>query len=232
MNKMHVGMMSVILGTALALTGCFEAEEVIDEQIVGMQAESPLPPMASFDSKGLHFASEEVARAWAEEAPGVWRHQSTEQRLIVGERGHQSAIALLQAELDELNADGADDEAIVGQESILRGLRLAADKARGEQQTEASCNIATYNGGSSPFIGFIGGAALAEISCINGTVVFTVMSQVCTGTTGCSPTNVQTAIPSSVPQLWGTVRSGYGTCSSFVSLSPSGIFDSNVYFCN
>lgn len=237
MNKMHTGMMSVILGAAVALTGCFETDDAIEVQFEGDEAPIELAPLAIYDAtSGLQFASEEVAQEWTEEAPGVWRQRGTGQQLVMGARGHESAVALLRAELDQLRADGAEDGVIQGKQARLADMRAAADKARDLNQTEASCEIGLYNGPSSPITGYVGGAALAELRCFNGSVMFTVNSQVCISTYGssysCTPTHSQTVIVGSTWRTVGTVSSGSGLCSSWVSVSPSGFNASNAYPCN
>lgn len=239
MEKTYKAMVALVLGSSIMMAGCdqadegMEATEAMDYEVQGIEPEVELAPMATFShADGLRFASEDAARAWTQEGPGVWLHGESNQRLVMGEEGHRWAAEQLQAELDALYASGADDSLIAAHEALLAGAQQAAGKAGEQASLAVSCNIATYNGGSSPFTGYTGGAALAQISCTGGTVVFTVQTQVCTGTYGCGPVNTQTAIPTSTPMLWGTARYGFGTCSSFVSLSPSGIYDSNVYTCS
>lgn len=93
-------------------------------------------------------------------------------------------------------------------------------KSLGNMSADVTCNIALYSGPSSPFIGQVGGAALAQLSCVNGTVAFTVEAGVCTETTGCGLLYGEMAYPDSTPRLWGTIRTGFGDCDSSVSARP------------
>jgi hypothetical protein len=234
MNKTSIGMAALMLSGTLFVAACDDSnQEAVEVAFEGDVLGSELAPMATLrPGEGLRFASEEVARAWTQEAPGVWRHQDSTGRLIVGGEGHQWAAERLEIELAGLYEQGAPESELAAREAQLAAHKEVAAQADDKASLAASCDISTYNGPSSPYTGFIGGAALAQISCVNGTVIFTVETQVCTGTSGCGPVSRQTAIPDAFPRIWGTARSGYGSCWSYVYLTPSGIFDSYSYTCN
>lgn len=178
---------------------------------------------------GLRFLSPEVASSWSEVTKGVWR-SDTGQQLIAGEEGHRWAVEQTQAELAELRATNADVVTIEHKESILDMHQRALKEP--QVGDKASCNIAFYNGPSSPFTGFVGSAGLTQLSCTGGTVTFTVQSQACTNSTGCGPVVTQTAVVGSTPGLWGTARSGTGSsCGSVVSVSPPGVVSSGTFVC-
>lgn len=228
-----VGIALSFVGITSLVGACAQdGDEIVQEELSGIESPIELEPVATFDAtNGLQFASPDIAVQWREEAPGVWRHETGTQRLIMGEQGHRSAVSLVEAELAELRSAGADNSLIAAKESYLASQRNAVAKAASEVSPQVSCRIRPYNGPSSPFTGYVGGAALVELVCYGGTVRFTIDTQVCTGTTGCGPVLRQIAYPTSTPGLWGQARSGYGTCYSFVAVSPPGIFEDDYYRC-
>jgi hypothetical protein len=229
-NPHFIRISSVLMGIAFG-AGCAIDDPGSSEEVAGVESTIEVEPLATLSSAGLQFASAEIARQWVEEAPGVWRHEDGTRRMILGEEGHRWAVAQLDDELAALNTQDADESLIEAKEAHLAVQRTALDKAGDEIGTEATCNIGLYTGASGPIFGFVGSAALAQLSCQNGTVVFTVESQACTGSTGCGPYSVQTAIPDSTPRLWGSLRSGTGNCFSTVFVSPPGIGQSSNFTC-
>ncbi len=229
---------SAIATGAALMIGCATGDVDVNEELSGVESSMDVVPLASFSgSEGLRFATDELAREWTQEAAGVWRHMDSDKRLVIGEDGHRWSVAQLESELTAMRKDNADEEAIAAKEADLAryqfSLEKAQEKGEGDFSTDATCSIGLYTDGSGPLVGFVGSAAVAEISCVNGTVVFTVESLACTGTSGCGPVSVQTAIPDSLPRLWGTARSGFGSCFAdvFVSL-PAGIGQAANFNCN
>jgi hypothetical protein len=224
------GIASVFIGISLS-AGCALDGQDRHEELAGVESTYEIAPLATLKGGELTFASADIARQWQEEAPGVWRHEDGTRRLIMGQDGHRWVAAQLEDELAALYAGGADESLIETKEAHLAIQREALDKAGDEIGIEATCDIGLYTGASGPIFGFVGGASLAELSCQNGTVVFTVESQVCTGSTGCGAYSVQTAIPDSTPRLWGSLRSGTGSCFASVFVSPPGIGQSSSFTC-
>lgn len=233
-TKTHIARAALSLIAIASLAGaCAQGNDdsLIHDQFTGDDAAVAVQPLATFNAaEGLNFVSPDMAAEWNEEAPGVWRQADGEQRLIIGAEGHRWAVQQLSGELAELRAAGADSSAIAAKEAHLASQRDALAKSD-DISTQATCNIALYTGPSSPFTGYTGAAALAQISCQNGTVVFTVETFVCAGTSGCGPVSIQTAIPGPNPGLWGQARSGSGSCYSDVFVSPANVGRASSYTC-
>ncbi|GAB4520175.1 MAG: hypothetical protein Tsb0020_38800 [Haliangiales bacterium] len=230
-KNINFGIATVLLATSLSVGCAVDGVDGDSHELNGELAPAgQIEPLATVDADGMHFASEEIARQWSQAAPGVWSH-SDGTRLIFGAEGHRWAADELEAELDALYAADASMDVVAAKEAALDQRLAALDKASGEEiRTEVSCNVAMYTDISSPITGFVGGAALAQISCTNGTVAFTVDSMVCTST-GCS-SNSQTAVPDSIPRIWGVARSGTGNCFSDVFISlPAGFGQAANHTC-
>ena len=220
-----------LVGIAALAGACAHGEGAVDEELAGIESPVAVEPLATYNANdGLSFVSPDMAANWHEEAPGVWRRADGEQRLIIGQEGHRWALAQLDRELAELRAADADASLIEAKQAKLAGKRDALAKADGVG-TAATCSIGLYTGPSSPFTGLVGGAALAELSCQNGTVIFTVETFVCAGTSGCGSVSRQTAIPTATPALWGQARSGVGSCYSDVFVTPANVGQSSSYTC-
>ena len=231
MKNQFLGMVVAVLSSAALGAGCSAEMSEIDQAIAGEQAMAVIDTTATFSAtEGLRFADDAAARGWTAVAPGVWRSASGAKQLIIGAEGHRWAVEQTEAELARLYEKGGDMAAIEHEEALLRMQQNALETAA--NGTQANCDIALYTGPASTLFGVIGGAALAQLSCTNGTLPFTVESQVCTDSTGCGPVHAYTAEPDSTPRLWGSVRSGLGFCESAVLVTPPGVVQSNRYLCD
>ncbi|MDI1442452.1 hypothetical protein [Polyangium sp. 6x1] len=242
---------AALIASSAVMAGCMDAslgpdnvqEALVDESgALSIPTESEMRLERTGEGEALSLVPN---AAWKELAPGVWENgaQDGGSRIVAGAEGHKWAIEQAEKEISELQArsasqaeeDPAVNDAIEQLQAQLANLQEAAQNIAAAPvgtNLTVSCDIAFYTGPSSPYAGYYGAAALAQVACTGGCQTFTISAQACTNF-GCSPTYSSSRVVCSTPWTYGVTKSGtYGaSCSSAASVSPPGIMSSWSGFC-
>ncbi len=221
--KTIISSLSLFACSALVI-GCAASEGELEPQLVdelgsSFQAQSTVRLVG-----GAQGEPQLVGEGWTQASPGVW--QKGEHRLVMGLEGHRAALSLEEKNLAQLQLVGAEASLVQASEQELARLRdtVASLKESGPT-TQATCNIAFYEGPSSPITGASGVAALAQMVCSDGTQSFTVQSQACVNG-ACTPIVVQSnAAVGATPWTAGVIVNATAglPCSGVNVVTPPGV---------